>query len=299
MPTTSHELSAAPAPARRSATWRPRYVELEGRTRLAAFETGRSDPAAPSILLVHGFGHSTQVAWDFVAAELEATHRVVAFDLPAFGASSQANGTYDLLFFTRATRAIVEAFGLHDFVLAGHSLGALVAAYYAALYPADVRSLVLLDPAGFHATPKTFVHLLGNRFVASLAAKVRLPRKALRRWFETAVYDPASIDEERHAAMYALSQDKTMKRGFARVYSDVVKVLLDLPALHAKLTRYRGPVLLMWGRHDRYVPLRALAAARSVYPQAAVAILERCGHCPSLEFPREVAASLRAGPTSE
>ncbi|MQA96356.1 MAG: alpha/beta fold hydrolase [Streptosporangiales bacterium] len=70
--------------------WRPRYrrreVASEGVT-LAVYEAGRvGDPDAPVVVLVHGYPDTHRV-WDGVAAELEAGHHVVAYDVRGAGAS--------------------------------------------------------------------------------------------------------------------------------------------------------------------------------------------------------------------
>ena len=183
---------------------------------------------------------------------------------------------------------------MRGFALAGHSLGGLIAAGYAGTYPGDVRVLALIDPAGFMRTPKLFLRIFGSRLVMWLMGTARPTRGFVRRAFETAVYDPASLDETLHARMYALTKDRAMVRAFARVYRDALKEFVDFAGLQTKLARYGGPVLLVWGRQDRYVPLKALERARRAYPQAEVEILDRCGHCPSIEYPRELAARLLA-----
>jgi pimeloyl-ACP methyl ester carboxylesterase len=293
MDATSEEFPEPPAAARRHVTWRRRNVPVDAQTNVAVFEAGCSDSNAPTILLVHGLGHWTQAAWDFVAAELEGTHRLVGFDLPGFGESSKPDVVYDLAYFTRAARAVVEALELRGFVLIGHSLGGLIAANYAATYPGDVRRLVLIAPAGFMRTPKLLVRVFGSRIITGVADGVRPSRAWVRHTLETTVFDPANIDEDLHAQMYALSRDRTMVRAFWRVYRDALKDFLDLSALHAKLAEYRGPALLVWGRQDRLVPIKSLDSARRVYPQAEVEIFERCGHCPSFEFPEKLVERLR------
>jgi pimeloyl-ACP methyl ester carboxylesterase len=61
-----------------------------------------------------------------------------------------------------------------------------------------------------------------------------------------------------------------------------------------RFARYRGPVLVVWGRHDRFVPVRATARVPAVYPQAEVAILDGSAHLPMVEEPRTVGALVRA-----
>lgn len=292
MQTTSEEFPTPPAASRRRAAWRKRSIRVDAQTDVTLFEAGLTEPAAPAILLIHGLGHWTQAAWDFMAAELEATHRLIGFDVPGFGESSKPDVVYDLAYFTRAARAVVAATGLQQFALAGHSLGGLIAANYAASYPGDVRLLVLIDPAGFVRTPKLLIRIVGSRIVTGVMGAMRPTRGFIRQTFNSAVYDPASIDETMHSQMYERARDPKVVRAFSRVYRDALKEFLDLPRLHRKFAQYKGPVLLVWGKQDRYVPIKALENAKRVYRQAAVKVFERCGHCPSIEYPHELAARL-------
>jgi pimeloyl-ACP methyl ester carboxylesterase len=295
MQITSQAFESTPAAERPRATWHTaRRVRVDDTTELAVWEAGLTEAGVPVVLLVHGLGHWTQAAWDFVAAEFEATHRIVAFDLPGFGDSSKPDVVYDLDYFTRATRAVVETLALRDFALIGHSLGGLLAADYAGKYPGDLRFLALLDPAGFLRTPKLLLRVAGSRLVTGIIGRVRPTRAMVRSTFETGVYDRSSITDAMHARMFELSQDPAVMRTIARVYRDALQAFINLPALHAKFARFKGPVLLVWGRDDRYVPIKALENARRVYPQAEVEIYEHCGHIPNIEFPGRLSARLLA-----
>jgi pimeloyl-ACP methyl ester carboxylesterase len=278
------------------ADWRSRRVTLDGETSLAVFEAGSTDPQAPTLILIHGLGHWSQAAWDYVAAELEGSHRLVAFDLPGFGASSKPDRSYPVDFFVAALERVVAALELQHFALAAHSLGGLIAAEFAGNRPAGLQSLALLDPAGFLRTPKLMIRIVGSAPVTSLFRRIRPSRGFVRRTFESAVYDKAKLSESMHEEMFRLSQDPEMTRAFARVYRDALRAFLNLPALHAGFARWTGPTLVVWGKEDAYVPVRALEGARKVYPSAQVVVFEHCGHCPSIEYPAEIAKLLSALP---
>jgi pimeloyl-ACP methyl ester carboxylesterase len=286
--------TAATAPVSARAAWRRGAVVLPDRTEVALFEAGRSDADAPVLVLVHGLGHWTQAAWDLLAVRFELTHRVVAFDLPGFGASQKPEADYTLAYFSGALRGVVEALGLRSFALAGHSLGGLIAADYAASYPRDIRALTLIAPAGFLRTPKLALRIAGSRPVVGLLQRLRPSRGFVRRTFRTAVFDERSLPEDYHDRAFELSQDPAMTRAFVRVYAGAMHELLHMKTLHARLAAWRGPTLIVWGHEDRYVPVRALAGARAVYPHSDVLEIAGCGHCPSLEFPDETAARMRA-----
>ncbi len=81
---------------------------------------------------------------------------------------------------------------------------------------------------------------------------------------------------------------------FADVYANAMGAFIRLRDLHARLARYAGPTLLVWGRDDRFVPVRGLETARRVYPGAHERVIDACGHCPSIEHPAILAAEIRA-----
>jgi pimeloyl-ACP methyl ester carboxylesterase len=261
---------------------------------LAGFEAGQRESDAPALVLVHGMGHWTQAAWDALAAGFEATHRVIAFDLPGFGMSAKPDAPYTLARFTSALRAVVDAAAPRRYALAGHSLGGLIAANFAAAYPDEVRQLTLLDPAGFLRTPTLALRVAGSRPITALFRRIRPSPRFVRRTLERAVFDPRSVSEEQYARAEELGSDPAVTRAFVRVYAGAMQELLNMRALHERFARYRGPALIVWGRQDRYVPVRALGATRRVYPHADVLEIDRCGHCPSVEYPELVAARMRA-----
>jgi pimeloyl-ACP methyl ester carboxylesterase len=292
MLTTSQRSVTAPAPKRRRAAWRRGTVELDG-IALATFEAGCSEIDAPTIVLVHGLGHWTQAAWDFLAAELESTHRLIAFDLPGFGASAKPATGYSLGFFVRALERVVAACGLTSFALVGHSLGGLVAAEFARRrHGGELRLLGLIDPAGFLRTPRLALRIAGSRPLTWLPRTIRPTPRFVRRTLESAVYDPDSIPEDVYLRACELSRDPALTRAFALVYAGALGDFVHRGRLHARLAEWKGPTAIVWGRDDRYIPIRALANARRIYPHATVTVLERCGHCPSIEYPADVARIL-------
>jgi pimeloyl-ACP methyl ester carboxylesterase len=276
------------------ATWRRSTVTLPGGERVAVFEAGREEAAAPALLLVHGLGHWTQAAWDALVPRFASTHRIVALDLPGFGASDKPDVAYTLTYFTAALAHVVAAHLPERFALAGHSFGGLIAANYAASSSERIRALALLDPAGFVRTPKIALRVAGSRPIAWLLRNVKPSAGFIDGTLDQSVYDPTSVGPAVRARAVALARDPAYTRAFARVYSGAMQELLHMRALHRSFTRYAGPVVLIWGKDDRYVPFAGLTAARTVYPQAAVLAIDRCGHCPAIEYPELVARALRS-----
>src|SRR5262249_12465576 len=94
------------------------------------------------LVLLHGFGGDLN-NWLFNAPALSGERAVYALDLPGHGGSVKE--PRDL---AGALRSFLDGQGLERVHLAGHSLGGLVAAQFAAAEPDRVRSLALIAPAG-------------------------------------------------------------------------------------------------------------------------------------------------------
>ena len=227
-----------------------REVEVDGRTvryRLA----GSGEP----LVLVHGLAGSWRW-WSPLLRALGARRRVSVVDLPRLHPPVRPDRLSEWL------GRWLDAAGLEQVDLAGHSLGGLVAAELAAADSARTRRLVLVAPAGIPC----------GRSLPSRAAQLLVELYEVRRWlpmvaadaFRTGPFDVA--------------------RGIAFVSGRDLRA--ELAAVHA-------PTLLVWGERDRLVPLHVAEEWRQTLPDARLAYLE-CGHVPMLEAPRQLAESMLA-----
>ncbi len=97
--------------------------------------------AGPPLVLVHGITESRRT-WDPLVAELARTNTVIAADLRGHGESS-GGPSYDLGSFATDVRSLVNALGVEDPALIGHSLGGTVVTAYASAFPC--RAVVNID----------------------------------------------------------------------------------------------------------------------------------------------------------
>jgi pimeloyl-ACP methyl ester carboxylesterase len=109
--------------------------------------------SGPPILLAHGF-YDDGRRWVPLARDLADDYEVVAYDARGHGQSDAPETGYDLDSRIGDLCGVVEALGLEDPILLGHSMGAATAAWTAATRPALPRALVLEDPVGVHDQPE-------------------------------------------------------------------------------------------------------------------------------------------------
>lgn len=133
-----------------------RSVAVEGGTvscrELLADTAPQADGPATgrTYVLLHGIG-SGAASWLPCALELFRSApgaRVIAWNAPGYGKSTLLATTRpDARAYAARLRQLVQALGVERFTLVGHSLGALMAAAYAASHAGSLEKLLLLSPA--------------------------------------------------------------------------------------------------------------------------------------------------------
>jgi pimeloyl-ACP methyl ester carboxylesterase len=118
-------------------------VDVDG-GRLATFRLGARSADAPRVLAIHGIT-STSRTWLAIARALGDRAALVAVDLRGRGSSSELPPPFGLDAHVRDMIAVLDRLGLKRVTVAGHSLGAYVAARLATTHPDRVERLVLVD----------------------------------------------------------------------------------------------------------------------------------------------------------
>lgn len=273
MRVTRNDASPDPSGDPMPADVRERDLALADGTRVRVAESGRGAP----VLLVHGNFASRRWWIDQLAAPPDGL-RLIAVDLPNFGASGPLPGPIELDGYADALAAAMDALELSAAVLVGHSLGAAVAERLAVRHPQRVRGLMLVDGAPPEGLPRPEEHyaLLGG-FVGDregLAAALA-PMCATR----TPPYWEALIDD-------ALSMAAPAFEGNARA--------LGGDRLPAPPPAFDAPVLVLHGGQDPLITAEMAEASARHWPGARLEPWPDVGHSPQIEAPERFAALLEA-----
>ncbi len=274
----------------------PTFVRA-GACRLAAWPLPVASSGAADFVAVHGFlDHAGSFAP--LAAALSA-RSFWALDLPGHGASQDLGGRpYQFVDFVADLVRALEALAPDPVVLVGHSLGAGLAAFAAALAPERVGALVLLDGLGPLVEPP---EALPDRLARALREEDRLRRAPpkiyptvddARRTFEAvrAELGPRAVD-----ALLPGSLDRV--RGGVRWAADPLvrapsRLRLTEAHVEAFLRRVACPVLVVEPERG----ILAKAGARAEARRACLRQVERAevpgGHHAHLERPEAVARAV-------
>jgi pimeloyl-ACP methyl ester carboxylesterase len=98
----------------------------------------------PAVILLHGYTQTSRM-WRPLIPRLAAKFLVIAPDLPGIGDSSVPANGLDMKTSAIRVHALVKSLGVRKARVVGHDIGLMVAYAYAAMYPAEVEKLVVMD----------------------------------------------------------------------------------------------------------------------------------------------------------
>jgi pimeloyl-ACP methyl ester carboxylesterase len=215
------------------------------------------------VVLVHGLSGSTRWWFRNVRA-IAQRHRIYLVDLPGFGTMRSLRRRFVLAETATWLSEWMEAAGLERAHLVGHSMGGYASVRLAASRPELVRRLVLVAPAGVPAKRSMLGHLVPLLLTARCASPAFMPvlvRDALR-------MGPMTLWR---AARDLLAED-----------------------VRGDLENIEAPTLLVWGENDPLIPPAVGDLFRKKISNSRLLSLQKAGHVPMFDQPREFDAALLA-----
>ncbi|HEY2156364.1 MAG TPA: alpha/beta fold hydrolase, partial [Isosphaeraceae bacterium] len=244
------------------------------------------------IVFVHGFGSCTY-SWRKNLEPLAAKgFRTYAIDVKGFGLTAKPkDGQYHLAAFTDHLLAFLDAKKIERPILVGNSMGGAVIARLALLHPDRVAGIVLVDAAppdlalkprgiavGGVATPPAPILSLGATFATALA-RALVTRGLVERGLRTAYHDPKFLTrEEVEIQLRPMAIDGAAEALAALTASPAGPIVPNPP-----LSGLKPPALIVWGRHDRIIPVGMADYFTRELPEARKVIFEKSGHMPHVE----------------
>lgn len=272
------------------ARWAPPpsdFIELKGQIVHLRDVGPRGDPVP--LILLHGTGASLHT-WEGWTAVLARSRRVISVDLPGFGLTGPFSGApggyaaddYRGDTYARFVLDLMDALRVPRAVIVGNSLGGEIAWRTAALAPARVERLVLLDATGYDFAPGRVP--LGFR-VAALPVLGRigehlLPRALVAQSVQSVYGDPARVTEPVVDRYFELTLREGNRHALGLRRQQAVRGQDFERARTIKL-----PTLLIWGGQDRLIPPAvAQTFLKTIEGSQLVTFLD-LGHVPQEEDP--------------
>lgn len=260
-------------------------VTLKGVTS-PCLEAGMGQEA---VLFVHGNPGAAE-DWRGLVAAAGEFMAAVAPDMPGFGSADKpANFNYTIEGYAQHLHALVEHLKLQRVHLVLHDFGGPWGLTYAAQHPERIASVTLINTGvlrgyRWHFMGQLwrlpwigeFVMATTSRFGFGLVLKrgnpQGLPTEAIDRMYR-------DFDAGTRRAVLRLYRASSDVDGYSNRVRDAL-LPRDLPAL------------VLWGRHDVYIPSVYAWRQRETFPSAEVLMLPDSGHFPHLDDPRAVEGPL-------
>lgn len=241
-----------------TSTWTP----VDG-LRIHSRVSAGSPPAAPVVVLVHGFVISSRYMVP-LAERLASSFRVYAPDLPGFGLSESPRHLLGLDELADALVAWMAAVDLPTAALLGNSFGCQVIAELATRYPERVERVVLagptIDPA--HRSP--------------LQQVARLQLDMIR--------EPLSL-LPLHVPDYFRAGPRRVWRTYRAMMDDRIE---------EKLPRITAPTLVVRGGRDPIIPQQWAEDATRLLPRGRLEVIPDHAHALNYNAPRPLAEIVRS-----
>jgi pimeloyl-ACP methyl ester carboxylesterase len=268
-------------------------VLFEDRMRTGGFETRvlELDGEGPPLLLLHGFSDSAD-CWRAVIDRLRREgRRAMAVDLPGFATASRLDRERPILPQMDAfVRGVLTRMGERGAVIAGNSLGGCIA-LRAASNPANgLAGVIPIAPAGRDLARWIGV-IQGELLVRGiLRSPAPVPRPVVRAvvgqlYRRAAFADTGRIDSR---AIDSFTSHIDSRRAAIRVLATGGRLRGELNSKPFEPEKVDCPVLLIWGDHDRMVPVSGSGALLDALPHGRLEILTDYGHCPQVECPERI-----------
>ncbi|KIC41454.1 alpha/beta hydrolase [Ruegeria sp. ANG-R] len=231
------------------------------------------------VLLVHGVGMQS-AAWGPQFNALSDLYHVIAVDLPGHGGSDRLASGSQLPDFVHWLHDVAITLNLGPVAIAGHSMGALIAAGFAAEYADMVSRVALLN--GVYRRDSSASEAVIKRAAEIREGKIDL-ETPLSRWFGNS---PADVAARRQVADWLGSMDR---EGYAVAYD----AFAHGDATYAsEMSGVACPFLAITGDADpNSTPAMSDAMAAAVQNGRAI-VIEGHRHMVNLTAPDTVTAHL-------
>ena len=216
------------------------------------------------LILLHGWKQDVSTWWGVVDL-LKTDFKLWLIDLPGFGRSDTPKKPWNVSDYADAVGDFIKKQTIKKPILLGHSLGGNISIKIVAKYPNLISKLILEDTSGLRKKSTLKQSIL---FILAKLIKYSLPnifnlKEILRVKFYASIgSDYLGAGDLKATFQNIVDEDLS---------SDAKKIITD--------------TLIIWGEHDREVPVTSGKKLYHLIKNSRIEIMEGVDHFPHLENP--------------
>ena len=256
-----------------------KFITLDGQS-THYIEMGAGEP----VILIHGFFYDT-FAWHNNIHALAQHFKVFALDLWGFGYSTRAPLDYGYPVFAAQLLRFLDALNIPKAALVGHSMGGGTSIFFTDQNRDRVTKLVLVDATGI---PNP-LPLMGKLTNLPLVGELMYGLNS--NFIRTTALKTNWIHNHSHITdSYFENVTRFHKiEGSTKVMLTILRKqsFHTLPDQVRRLGTTDVPILIVWGRHDKAIPVERGYEMHSLLDGSQLQIFEDTGHCPHDEMPEQ------------
>jgi pimeloyl-ACP methyl ester carboxylesterase len=271
-------------------------IEADG---VRVFYRAAGDPAAPVVLLLHGFPTSSFMFRELIP-RLATDYRVIAPDLPGFGFTEvPPERKYDYSFdaLAKTIAAFTEVIKVSRYAIYVFDYGAPTGFRLAVAHPERITAIVSQNgnayeeglSSGWNPIQKYWKEPTAQNRTALLEF---LTPKATKWQYTHGVSDPESVAPESYTLDAALLQRPGNIDIQLDLFLDYASNVKLYPKFQEYFRRSKPPLLAIWGKNDPFFLPPGAEAYRKDLPKAKIGFLET-GHFALETHVAEIAAAIK------
>lgn len=251
----------------------------------------------PPLVFVHGLSSYTGF-WEYQIPYFAATHRVLALDLPGYGASARPDAPYTPPWYADMLGEWMTAVGIDRAAIVGHSMGGQIGLTFALAHPERVERLALAAPAGLERFGSGAARWSKDWWTEDRA--MRAGEEEVRANFVAMVFNRTDAGVERLIEERVRLGKSPAFAGTSVAVARSIAGMFDHPVWE-RLPTIAVPTLIVFGSDDRMIPnpvftggrTRTLAEAGAArIPGAKLVMVPDAGHTVQHDAPAAFNAAL-------